>query len=113
MRIFLIVITLSIFCISAYCIEFNKKQYENLGYIHDELIKKYPNFQGFNGSKKSMHVIGLSEEIAKQEIDKMDIDELINNNPKKKRLKKLIQKLKSNGFDDDDLKAFNLISNGD
>ena len=53
-----------------------QEQYDNLGLLDTELKKKYPTFKGFNGSKDKMEILGIDEDIAKQEIDKLDISQL-------------------------------------
>ncbi len=54
--------------------KFTKKQFENLGFISEELKKKYPEFQGFNGSADDMQLIGLDEAIVIKEIGSINLD---------------------------------------
>lgn len=54
-----------------------EKQFENVYILHKEIIKKYPDFIGFNGSKDKMDVLGITDKEAQAEIEKIDIDTLI------------------------------------
>ena len=54
-----------------------QEQYDNLDCLHQKLKKKYPNFQGFNGSAEDMQIIGIDENIIEQEIKEIDLQALI------------------------------------
>jgi len=107
MRYFALIV-LSIFvCSQGYAMKLSNYEFENVGIINKEIKKKYPQFQGFNGSADDMKVIGLDEELVRKEINKLDIPSLIADLTKDERLrrKNLIQKLKAQGFTKDDLKS--------
>lgn len=96
---------------SVFALELTAKQFENLGIIDQTLRAKYPEFKGFNGTRKNMNAIGLkiNPTILKQEIDKIDIDSAVENIPANKRRKALRNKLKQQGFTEDDFKTWNLL----
>ncbi len=54
-------------------IKLTEEQFENLGLLHAEIKKKYPDFTGFNGSREEMIVLGITDEEAVSEIEKITI----------------------------------------
>jgi len=45
-----------------------KQQFDNINFITQEIRKKYPEFQGFNGSANDMQVIGFDEKTVEDEL---------------------------------------------
>ncbi|MBI4708254.1 MAG: hypothetical protein HY761_10090 [Candidatus Omnitrophica bacterium] len=87
-----------------------KEQFKDIGLIDAGLRKKYPAFQGFNGSADDMQVIGVDENIILEAISNIDISKIKyeNNARKESAVAKTINKLKSLGLDDEDIKLLGI-----
>lgn len=88
--------------------QLTEKQFKNLMLLHEELKKQFPSFSGFNGSALKMEVYGISEDEAIRAIELIDIDKIIDDKDKekKRKVKKLVNKLKDMGFDIESINTF-------
>jgi len=54
-----------------------KEQFDNQTPIYKKIKEKYKDFNGFHGSVDDMTVVGITEEQAREELDKIDMASLI------------------------------------
>ena len=109
MKILTILLFILFIASNAYAIKMTPELWDNLGLVHLELQKKYPQFEGFNANRDNAHAVGLDDAIAEAEINAMDFQALRDKAPHIKRRKKLIQKLKDLGLDDEDLETLGVL----
>ena len=101
---FFLILFMSTTCFAT--IDFTLEQRDNLDIIHTYLINKYPAFTGFNDDK----VEGIDESIVVTELQTLNINQLKNDDPRRKKLKKLRNKLKAIGLDNEDLLTLKLYN---
>lgn len=89
--------------VNAYAVTLTNDQFKNLGLINKELIDNFPAYKYLNGSKDDMTFVGIDDSTAQTFIDGLNIDNLKKKDPKRKAVKKLRNKFKSMGLDDEDL----------
>ena len=90
-------------------------QYKNIGLLTQEIKKIYPEFLGFSGSKNDMKVFGIDKEIAIEAINEINLQKILDDEDKeeKRKLKKIRDKFKTLGFDNEDMDSFkSLVAKG-
>ena len=89
---------------NAFSLTVTDLEYDNLGVVDTELRKTYPQFGGFNGSKADMKVYGITDQEARTEINKMNIEQLIEDEKITKEKKSVENKLKVLGLTNEEIK---------
>lgn len=84
MRIIIFLICL-FWTVNAFALKLTQQQFDNLDIIHKALKAKDTNFVGLNGSKDDMKVIGMSEEDAQKEINKINFNTIISEKEAKEK----------------------------
>ena len=106
-----LIILFMLFAIPVFAeITLTQEQFDNIGLLHKELKTTYPAFSGFNGSKENMRVGGITDELAKTEIDSMNIDLLKKSDTKRLEKKALRNKFKTLGLTNKELEILNLTN---
>ena len=74
-KLFILVLILS-FTTNCFGMTLSQEQYDNLDYIKDKVVEKYPQFRGFSGPANNMKVYGVSEETVQKVIMDIDFDKV-------------------------------------
>ena len=93
-------------------IKLTQEQFDNIDIVCEEVRKIHPSF-AHNGSKDAMKISGISEVQALVEIGKIDIPAILQAradvvSAQADKKQGVIDRLKTLGFDDEDIEIFNL-----
>ena len=109
MRIIIILLVIMLTGVTAFAnIQLTQEQFDNIDLLHKEILKTYPQFGGFNGSRKNMEVLGITDKQAMDIIKVQNINQLRKEDPYYKERKKVRNKLKGLGLTDDGLSNMRL-----
>lgn len=92
-------------------ISLSKEQFDNLDVIDIALKQQYPTYTSLNGTKNKITFYGINDGTQlKTFINSLDLNSLKQNDPKRKKVKKVRNKLKALGIDDEDLATMGLVT---
>ena len=105
---YLILLAMLFSSVNAYGVSLSQEQFDNMSLIDREMRANFPTYKGMHGAINNMTVIGIGDSEAQGFIDALVVDNLKEDDPKRKNKKSLRKKLKALGLNNEDLELLRL-----